>query len=112
MHVFKFIILKCIVGAEDGLCGCRSTEGSVEQRCTAVITPCQVKFAASCAGLSPQVITRRVACLGYRTHPSLTNKGIWGLDGLLLRVIYVFIFLLQVKILSASGSPGAAFRDI
>lgn len=75
LHVFKLIILKCVVGAGDGLCHCRSTEGSVEQRCTAVITPCQVKFAASCAGPSPQVIARicRVACLGYRTRPSL-NK--------------------------------------
>lgn len=50
--MFKLIILRCIVGAGGGLRCCRATEGSVEQHCAAVITPCQVRFAASCAGLS------------------------------------------------------------
>lgn len=56
MLVSDVMNLKCFVGAGDGLCGCRTTEGSVEQRCAAEVTPCQVKFAASCTEL-PAVLS-------------------------------------------------------
>lgn len=101
LHVFKLIIVKCIVGAGDGLCCCRATEGSVEQHCTAVVTPCQVKFAASCAELSAVLSTsehKNSSALsvhwskGAALIQAWTNDNIKGhcSNGL------VFVFLLYV----------------
>lgn len=73
LRVLKLIILKCIVGAGDGLCCCRATEGSVEQHCAAVVTPCQVKFAASCAEPS--------AVLSTSEHTNSSGVSVHGSKG-------------------------------
>lgn len=122
---FKLIVVKCIVGAGDGP-RCGATEGSVEQRCAAVTPPCQVKFAASCAGPAAVLSTSDFCrparlCAGAKVQHSPESRLMKTYRDIALMEYCLFFFpLLQLikcqallnKLLSAGVLPGTAFRDI